>query len=107
MTFYINSFSITPTGWKDYIGLFDANNWEGRGNFSGWYGAEYYRNTNLLAYYPFESNGVVNFKNKTGLVTECNEHYDEIQIGSCYWEKKIEAASVEEAVRKFMSLEFD
>lgn len=37
-----------------YIGLFKGGKWDGRGNFCGWYGAEYYLNTELIAYYTAE-----------------------------------------------------
>lgn len=49
MLFYINSFKDKSLGDQHYVGLFNASNREGRGNFCGWYGAEYYQDTNLLA----------------------------------------------------------
>ena len=36
-----------------------------------------------------------------GFFGNVNKHYDEIGIGSIYWEKVIEANSVEEAVEIF------
>ena len=36
-----------------------------------------------------------------GFYDNVNKHYDEIGIGSIYWEKVIEANSVEEAVEIF------
>ena len=51
MTFYINEAHIAESDWDhECIGLFDKENWTGEGNFCGWYGAEYYRDTTLIAY---------------------------------------------------------
>ena len=67
MKFYVNQVDIpkedrtpihidVPEG-KDirdidvrYVGLFRGREWEGRGNFCGWYGGEYYKDTTLVAY---------------------------------------------------------
>ena len=87
-----------------YFGLFEGREWEGRGNFCGWNGGEYYKNTTLMAY------GIQVVKLNTlamhgpfngGFFGNVNKHYDEIGIGSIYWEKVIEANSVEEAVEIF------
>lgn len=123
MKFYVNQVDIpkedrtpihidVPEG-KDirdidvrYVGLFRGREWEGRGNFCGWYGGEYYKDTTLVAYgiqvvnrNALAMHGPFN----GGFYDNVNKHYDEIGIGSIYWEKVIEANSVEEAVEIFKS----
>ena len=103
--FYVNrigypedSLGIDKTISKtEYYGLFDSNDWDGIGNFCGWYGIEYYKNTNLLAY-------MIKYSNEYGtfaMVKEYNRHYDKIVIGSIYLQKVIEADSIEEAIEIF------
>lgn len=107
MVFYINGVTI-PNRRINYnercIGLFDNNSWKGEGSCCGWYGAEYYLDTTLLAYgvqlypgnqvppkdYPFD-----------GGVFELKEYYNKIAIGSVYQEVKFEAPSVEAAIEIF------
>jgi hypothetical protein len=107
MTFYVNVFYPKESNYNNQcVGLFTRNTWEGRGNCCGWYGAEYYLNTTLLAYgihnsfvcpvnlkAPFD--GGVTFVDK-------DDFYEEIRIGGCYWEKRFEANSFEEAREIFM-----
>ena len=51
MIFYINEVHLSESDWEhECIGLFDKENWAGEGNFCGWYGAEYYKDTTLIAY---------------------------------------------------------
>ena len=107
MTFYVNEFRLD--GVSDYtrrcIGLFDNNKWDGRGNFCGYYGAEYYLDTNLLAYGIQLLDGGRIYDPKQpfdgGFFRNVNKHFDEVMIGSGMWEKKIEAESVEEAITVF------
>ena len=106
MVFYINEVYLPESDWNHQcIGLFDSNNWEGSGNFCGWYARECYINTRLLAYgiqlkpgnklydpkYPFDG----------GFCENHNKYYERITIGSCYWERKLEADSIEEAIEMF------
>ena len=102
MTFYVNV--IYPKEHKyetQFVGLFTNNKWEGRGNFCGWYGAEFYLDTILLAYGLHKGHVCpVDLKAPfDGGVWPCpdDNYYDEIHIGSGYWEKKFEADSFEEA----------
>lgn len=106
MTFYINEVcGIKESDWYHRcIGLFTNNKFRGEGNFCGWYGIEYYLDTELLAYgiqlvegcqpikfkYPFDGGFCI-----------CKEYYDKIHIGSCMMEKTFEANSVEEAIDIF------
>ncbi len=107
MTFYVNEVGLK--GVSDYthrvIGLFDNNDWAGKGYFCGWYGAEYYLNTNLLAYGIQLINGSTCYDPKVpfngGFYGNANIHFDEVRIGSGMWEKRIEADSIEEAIAIF------
>ena len=113
-TYYVNAFyhMEAQTGLKsEYgktpIGLFGDRKWDGRGNFCGWYGVEYYLNTELFACYM--SDGVVyRPEQQISDVTifdppiKCKE----IVIGSGYWEYKIEAETVEEAIEKFKNAQW-
>ena len=74
------------------FGLFDGGQFNGKGNFCGWYSYECYKNVDLIALKPTK---------KSEDVTIVNEHCDEIQIDTCYWTKYIEAETVEEAIKKF------
>ena len=114
MKYYVNEVHLdTPIhGCKtdyghSYIGLFTNNAWEGKGSFCGWYGAEFYINTRLIAFYQF-GDGTMYYKPKIMLsdVYQCNKYFDSIMIGSCYWERVIEADNDEDAIRKFSNLEF-
>ena len=111
MTFYINKIHIDDSNWKDeYIGLFNDHEWEGQGNFCGWYGQEFFKNTTLIAYgiqtgrrfnmylpkYPFDGGFKI-----------VNQYYDEIGIGSCFYTRSFEADSVEEAIKIFKNQEWE
>lgn len=113
-TYYVNAFygMEALTGLKyeygnDLIGLFGDRQWDGRGNFCGWYGAEYYLNTELFAYYVAEG---ANYRPEKRIsdVTVCDTPIKckEIAIGSCYWEYEIEAETVEEAIEKFRNAQW-
>lgn len=107
MKFYINKVQHKSDWTKQCIGLFTNNEWDAEGNFCGYYGAEYYLNTMLLAYGVQKRSGgqIVDFKAPFdgGFFENINEHYDKILIGSSMWEKCIEADSVEEALKIFKS----
>jgi hypothetical protein len=105
--FYVNSIydkniADTPYGVR-IIGLFGDHGYEGRGNFCGWYGAEYYLNTKLYAHYLADSSGLYSPEKRVSevVVHDPAIEYDEVQIGSGYWELIIEAETVEEAIEKF------
>lgn len=105
MTFYINQVNLPESDWTHRcIGLFDSNEWDGRGNFCGYYASEYYCNTNLIAYgvQLIDGNRIYNPKNLfDGGFKVVNRHYDEIMIGSGMWERTFEADTVEEAIEIF------
>lgn len=107
MTFYVNEVTLPESDWTHRcIGLFDNDEWDGRGSFCGYYGAEYYPNTTLLAYgvQLIEGNKRYNPKDPfDGGIYKCHKHFDEVLIGSGMWEKKIEANSVEEAIEIFIA----
>ena len=95
-----------PNDWPNgYVGLFKGRKWEGRGNFCGWYGAEYYLDTKLLAYYKYEG-GIYNPKKRISDVSICDVELPEASIGSCMWGYVIEADTDEEAVAKFIAMDF-
>ena len=107
MKFYVNTFNArdrlddTPYGYYR-IGLFDSNEFDGYGSFCGWYAQEVYLNTNLYAWYLAKGNSM-HPRYKETEIEVCNPpvHFDEVTIGSCYWERVIEADSLEEALIKF------
>lgn len=106
MTFYVNQVHLPESDWNhQYIGLFDNNEWAGKGSFCGYYGAEFYRNTTLLAYGIQLRPGNLSYDPKApfdgGFFGSVNRRYEEIPIGSGLWEKRIEASSAEEAVEIF------
>lgn len=106
MTFYINQVNLPESDWKHRcIGLFDNNEWEGRGSFCGYYGAEFYKNTTLLAYGIQLITGNESYNPKAhfdgGFFADVNTYYDEICIGSGMWEIKLEADSEKEAIEIF------
>lgn len=106
MTFYVNAVHLKEYGWNEQcIGLFDNNEWDGRGSFCGYYGAEFYLNTTLIAYGVQLRHGGMPHDPKApfdgGFHENVNRYFDEIAIGSGMWEKKIEANSAEEAIEIF------
>lgn len=110
MTFYINKVDAEESDWEhECIGLFSEANWIGEGNFCGWYGAEFYTNTTLIAYgIQLGHSSMYNPKRPfNGGFKVVNKHYDKIMIGSCYWTKQFKADSVEEAIRIFKNQEWE
>ena len=105
MKFYVNEIhSVPESDWyHQCMGLFTDNEWEGEGNFCGWYSAEYYLDTTLIAYgiqllegnrgydpfYPFSE------------VKYVNQHYDKIAIRSIIGQESFEANDIEEALKIF------
>lgn len=104
MKFYINQVETRDSSW-DYqcIGLFTNNEWQGEGNFCGYYGSEYYLNTTLIAYgiqaktgnYPYDPLYPFNY------VKIVNSSYEKIQIGSDMWEESFECDNEIEALNIF------
>ena len=112
-TFYVNAFyddSIEKTEYGIYtIGLFGKHGFEGYGNFCGWYSIECYTNTEMYAHYVADCRETLFMPQNR--VSEVTVHdpaikYDEIQIGSCYWDRYIEAETVEEAIEKFKNADW-
>ena len=107
MTFYINEVpSLKESDWKHRcIGLFTNNEFKGEGYFCGWYGAEYYLDTDLLAFgiQLVDGGSPIKFRCPFdgGFYICENQHYDKIRIGSGMFEKEFEADSVEEAIDIF------
>ena len=110
MTFYINKVDTEESDWEhECIGLFSEANWIGEGNFCGWYGAEFYTNTTLIAYgIQLGHSNMYNPKRPfNGGFKVVNKYYDKIMIGSCYWTKQFKANSVEEAIRIFKNQKWE
>ncbi len=110
MTFYINEVDTEESDWEhECIGLFSEANWIGEGNFCGWYGAEFYTNTTLIAYgIQLGHSNMYNPKRPfNGGFKVVNKYYDKIMIGSCYWTKQFKADSIEEAIRIFKNQEWE
>jgi hypothetical protein len=114
-TFYVNAiydwksqFGPKPKYGENLIGLFGEKQWDGRGNFCGWYGVEYYLNTEAFAHYVADCSRLYRPEKRISDVTVCDPPIKckEIQIGSCYWEYKIEAETVEEAIEKFKNAQW-
>jgi len=104
MKFFVNAFNDNEkgSGYRVHLfGLFDSNKWEAEGSFCGWYGGEYYFNTNLLAYYLGEGKNYDPANPRLSPVVITREHYDSIPINSCYTEYEFEADSVKEARKIF------
>lgn len=111
-TYYVNSFvdeKIDDPGYgTDLIGLFGEHGFEGRGNFCGWYGAEYYLDAELYAHYLSDGSGLYSPEKRISDIVIHNPSikYDAVMIGSCYWEMKIEAETLEEAIEKFKNADW-
>lgn len=105
MKFYINEIEGMGDWNHQYIGLFTNNDRTAEGSFAGWYGAEYYHNTTILAYGIQLKEGGKCYDPKDpfdgGFCADYNKHCDKVTIGSGYWEKTIEADSIEEAIEIF------
>ena len=103
MKYYVNQFhmnelySIYP---NMYIGLFTECKPRGEGNFCGYYGAEYYLDTELLAYYVAEG-GRYHPECRISEVFNCHIRRHKFPIGSHMWTLVIEADTFEEAFEKF------
>ena len=107
-TFYVNMVRGVPSDdWNHQcIGLFSNNEHIGKGYFCGWYGAEFYLNTTLIAYGIQKRNGSKPYNAKAsfdGGFKVVNRQYDEIMIGSELWESEFNADSVNEAIEIFKS----
>ena len=88
---------------QDLIGLFKQCKTEGRGSFCGYYGAEYYLNTELYAYYVADSKSGYTPEERISDVEICipTLKYREMLIGSHMWTQVIEAETVSEALEAF------
>ena len=113
--FYVNKFyddaltHIYTEGYGDgLIGLFEECGTTGKGNFCGYYGAEYYVNTKLLAFYVADCRGVYSPEKMISDITICKRPvvYKEVSIGSHMWTKVIDAETVEEAIEKFKNADW-
>lgn len=110
MKFYVNEISDYEV-YRDLkfdrgqyiIGLFSQCNTEGRGDFCGYYGSEFYLNTKLYAYYMADCKGLYRPEKRLSDVIALEQpiDYREIGIGSHMWTNVIEADSVEEAIKLF------
>lgn len=103
MEFYVNEVSEKSTYNQTCIGLFLDNKWVGEGNYCGWYSTEYYLDTVLLAY-GIQNRHKGHYDSKLpfdGGFYNSNQYYEKIHIGSIYFEKKIIADSIEEAIEIF------
>lgn len=115
MKYYVNQFYGDRLGGEAagfpnvypgmYIGLFTACEAKGEGNFCGYYGAEYYLNTELLAYYVAEG-GRYQPEKRISEVQSCYFRRQKILIGSHMWTLVIEAETLEEALEKFENAEW-
>ena len=115
MKFYVNRFYGDRLGGEKagfpnvypnmYIGLFTQCKTKGEGNCCGYYGAEYYLDTELLAYYVAEG-CIYQPEKRISDVSDCYFYREKILIGSHMWTKVIEAETVEEAIEKFKNAEW-
>lgn len=111
-TYYVNEFydgSVSNGHCGDMIGLFGECVYEGRGYFCGWYAAEYYLDTELHAHYFADRD--YGFHSPEKRITEVTVHnpsikYNEVLIGGAYWERYIDAETLEEAIEKFKNGEW-
>lgn len=115
MRFYVNELRDNQLREKlgvkwpyNIIALFGEYEWDGVGNFCGWYGAEYFLDTKVYAYYIADATHFYDPKQRVSDVTVCNPclEYERVGIGSCSWTTVIEADSVEEAIEKFKNFEW-
>lgn len=107
--FYVNAVhDQTLTNGLPYgqiiIGLFKQCSTDGRGNFCGYYGSEYYLDTELYAYYVTDCKGIYRPEARLSELTICNPaiEYREVRIGSHMWTKVIEADTIDAAIDLFM-----
>lgn len=100
--FYVNLIYVKNEngGTDKYAALFTNNNWTGEGYCCGWYGTEYYQDTVLIAFYKTKDTGLVDYV-PDGDVIVRHTYFKKLKIGSCYWEKIIEAENGKDAIEKF------
>lgn len=109
MEYKINHVRI-PESDYECIGLFsEDSSWRGEGSCCGWYAVELYTHGTLLAYYEIDKTfgrySPKGHPHHNNVVA--NKKFDEIIIGSCYWESTLEADNDEDAIKKFFNEEFD
>lgn len=99
--YYINQVSLSDG--KNIEGndgkimcLFSEKEWEGKGNFCGWYGVEFYNNAHVIAYCSGDRT-VENIK-------PVDITFDQVVIWSCMVEQCFEAENDEAAIREFKRL---
>ena len=73
--------------------LFSEKEWEGKGNFCGWYGVEFYNNAHIIAYCAGDR--------IAENVKSVDVHFDRVIIFSCIVENTFEAENDAAAVEKF------
>ena len=105
MKYYVNQFYGDKLGLPNvypnmYIGLFTKCKAKGEGNCCGYYGAEYYLDTALLAYYVAEG-GIYQPEKRVTDITDCYYRSKKMAIGSHMWTLVIDAETFEEALEKF------
>lgn len=115
MKFYVNEFYGDRLGGEQagfpniypnmYIGLFTQCETKGEGSFCGYYGAEYYLDTELIAYYEAEGT-IYRPEKRISDVKYCYFKRKKILIGSHMWTKVIEAETTEEAIEKFKNADW-
>lgn len=76
---------------KQVTMLFKERTWFGVGHCQGWYGAEFYSNAHVLAYFDDSNKEVV----------VCDLRYPKICIFSIYTEDRLHASTDEEAIEQF------
>ena len=88
---------------QSVIGLFRQCPTEGRGSFCGYYGAEYYLDTELYAYYVADCSGIYKPEARITDITILKQPiiYREVAIGSHMWTTVVEAKSIDEAIKLF------
>lgn len=96
--YVINQATIkTGAGEREKVAaLFAEHGFVGKGNFCGWYGAEFYTNARMIA--------ICRGERRADNIQVCNEVYREIEIWSCMVEEPIMAENDEKAVEKFKEL---
>jgi hypothetical protein len=108
--YFVNSFYGDRIGLPNvypnmYIGLFRECKAKGEGNCCGYYGAEYYLDTELIAYYEAEG-PTYQPEKRNGVASLVNYKFDKFQIGSHMWTQVIEAKDDAEARDKFIRAEW-
>lgn len=88
---------------QSIIGLFKQCSTDGRGNFCGYYGSEYYIDTELYAYYVADCKGRYCPEARISNITVCDPSikYREVGIGSHMWTMVIEAETIYGAIDLF------